>query len=243
MIARFIAALAATALLAAPLAAPAVAQDAEDEEEDVIIILGPGKRDKAMDAYLKGDYATAEVEFELNLKCAERVEMLEEFAIEQSYSDAVAAEAGGGQAPSGFGDDGGIKIYDTPQETAGFYGANPRNPDEIKERTCEEPAWQLYMIALSQIQLGKLAEAKANLYRVIALSRNPYFFDAHYRIALLELLDGNIDKAEKRQKTLIVLQGRCHRRGERCDFREEIDEDVAYLEVAIARAKEEQAAG
>ena len=215
-------------------AAPA----AEEESSDVISIYGDGRIDKGMAAFRAGDYEQAEIEFELNLKCAERLRMLEEMAIEQSVSDAIGVEGGAPSRTGGWMDDGGIRVFDIPTNV--YRG--PVDPEDIPDRTCENSPWQLYMIGMSQIQLGKYAEAKRNFYRVIHTSRNPLLFDAHYRIALLEILDGNLDKAQKRLDTLIVLQSRCHRQDERCEYRAEIDGIIAYLEPALAKARSEAAA-
>ncbi|NHK28524.1 hypothetical protein FF098_011455 [Parvularcula flava] len=208
------------------------------EEEDVITIFGGGPRDEAMAAFMRGDYPTAELEFGKNLRCAERVEMMEDFAYESARGNQTAADAGaGGSAPAGGGD---LTAQSRPSGTDYNSGQRP-DEEDIAARSCDMPAYQIYMIGMSQVKQGKNAEAKANFYRVIAMSKDERFFDAHYRIGLLELLDGNVDKAEERLAHLKVLQERCQRRGERCEWRDELDEAVAFLDAAVTNANDPSA--
>ena len=227
----------AALLAAALLLAPASAQDetpaAPEQEKDVIVIYGESgaPRDEAMAAFMRGDYEVAEMEFGENLRCARRVEMMEDFAAEQQRGNQVTADAGGGAGASGAAD------LNTGRTQSGLSTARQRDADDIAERSCDKPAYQVYMIAMSQMKQGNIVEAKENFYRVIAMSNDPRFFDAHYRLALIELLDDNVEEARERLETLKVLQQRCQRQGERCDYREEIDEAVAFVEGALeARA-------
>lgn len=234
--------LALTPLNVAPLHArqdSEEAQQAPQEEEDVITIYGEGPpRDAAMAAFQRGDFETAEIEFGANLECAQRVETMEDFAYDQARGAELLSDAGTTGAAQSVGQPG-----VSTQSPSGAGYNNTARPDEgdVAARSCDMPAYQIYMMALSQIMQGKYDEAKRNLYRVIRMSRDERFFDAHYRLALLEILDDNLDEAQERLDHLLVLQRRCQRRGERCEWRGELDEAVAYLEVAIANAREPSA--
>ncbi|GGD17909.1 tetratricopeptide repeat protein [Aquisalinus flavus] len=214
-------------------AAPASEPPTREEEDIITIFGGGGPRDEAMAAFMRGDYPTAELEFGNNLRCAERVEMMEDFAFEAARGGQVAADAGAsGAAPVGGGD-----VAPQPQSSGSDFRDTQRpDADDVAARSCDMPAYQIYMIGMSQVKQGKNEEAKANFYRVIAMSNDERFFDAHYRIGLLELLDGNVDKAEERLAHLKILQQRCQRRGERCEWRGELDEAVAFLDAAVTNA-------
>lgn len=213
----------------APAPAPATAHaDVQPgAKEDEVVVIGRYHRDRAMDAFLRGDFATAEIEFQNNLHCIQRLERQKEDAIQQASSDAITASMNASVGiPGGVGT---VNIFNYPQRA-----------DEIADRTCHSPQWQLYMIGLSQIQLGRFAEAKRSLYRVTRLSREDAMFDAHYRIGLLELLDRNIDAADRRLAHLSSMQRSCRKRGARCEFHADLDMATAYLRHAIEDARLKQ---
>lgn len=210
--------------------ATAVAQEAlatEDkatqETEPVVVVEGI-RRDRAMDAFLHGDFETAEIEFKNNWRCIWRNERLAEASIRQAASDAISASLS--PTGGGLGDVNVPKLHNMPLST-----------EEIAERTCHSPEWQFYMIALSQIQLGKRAEAKESLYRATRLSRDELMFDAHYRIALLELLDGDVKRANRQLAHLTGMQRSCRNRGTRCEVHADLDAATTYLKRAIADAR------
>ena len=194
-------------------------------EEDYEVIVEGIRRDRAMDAFLRGDFVTAEVEFQNNWRCIWRNERLFEASVRHAASDAISASLSPSGA-GGFGDVNTPKIHNVPLRA-----------DEIADRTCHSAEWQLYMVGLSQIQLGKFAEAKKSLYRAARLSKEDLLFDAHYRIGLLELLDGDIERAARRLTYLTRLQRSCKNRGTRCEIHADLDEATAYLKRAIADAR------
>lgn len=199
--------------------APAKAGVGQDE----VVVIGRYHRDRAMNAFLHGDFAAAETGFQDNLGCVQRIERMREASLQQMHSDAITAST---RATAGNGDIAMPQMFDSMKHAY-----------EIADRTCDHPEWQLYMIGLSQIQLGKFADAKRSLYRVTRLSNEDLLFDAHFRIGLLELLDGNIDGAERRLTHLNSMQRHCKRRGARCEVHADLDLSSAYLERAIADAR------
>jgi tetratricopeptide (TPR) repeat protein len=212
----------ATAIAAAPLASAQAAADAPaNEGSDTEIVVEAFRRDRALDAFLRGDFAAAEAGFQENWKCIWRNQRLFEAGVRQAILDATTGSQGTG------------RTYMSQQS----YLSMARNPDEIRERTCFNAEWQFYMMGLSQIQLGKFAEAKKSLSRAAEATSEELMFDAHYRLGLLEVLDGNIENADRRLSYLSKLQRRCKNRGLRCELHEELDEATAYLRHAIVNAR------
>jgi tetratricopeptide (TPR) repeat protein len=215
---------------ATPAAAAAPSAEAPSAVEDEVVVV-QGYRDRAMSAFLRGEFEVAEREFAANLSCIQRVETLRTFAFEQSRVNEQMADnnaaigaslAAGTAAPTAL--------------PATGYGIHERR-ERVPERTCESPYWQHYMMGMSQIGLGRLDEAKATLYRVVNEANNQYFFDAHYRVGLLELLDGNIDLAERRLTHLRRMQRLCNRRGDSCEIRGELEHAIAQLDYSIGAAR------
>lgn len=188
-------------------------------DSDTVIVVEGFRRDRALDAFLRGDFAAAEIGFRDNWLCILR---------EQRQLDAALRQLSGlASSPSPRLNQQAFMSLFMPQPT-----------DEIRERTCFNEEWQFYMMGLSQIQLGKFAEAKKSLYRA-AKSKEDLMFDAHYRIGLLELLEGNIDRADRRLSYLSKLQRSCHARGVRCEVQADLETATAFLKRAIANARHE----
>jgi hypothetical protein len=89
--------------------------------------------------------------------------------------------------------------------------------------TCHSKEWQLYMIALSQIQLGRFAEAKKSLHSVMRMSKEALLFDAHHRFGLLELLKGDVESADCRLAHLMRMQRSCQARGAGCEVHADLE--------------------
>jgi hypothetical protein len=203
----------------------------QEVTEEVVVV---GRRDRAMDAFMRGDFVTAEKEFKDNFRCIRREEMLQDFSLEQGVTDAQRATTLG--APqNAIGDAGAPQVYNSPV----LYNA-PLRPEQIAERTCSSPEWQLYMIGLSQIQLGHLADAKKSLDRATQRSQDLLLFDADFRVGLLELLDGRIERAERRLKRLDRMRRTCDKRGMRCEVHADLDAAIAYLGKSIGDARRGQ---
>jgi tetratricopeptide (TPR) repeat protein len=207
---------------AAPLEDPAAAasQVSGHDDEQQVVLVEAWRRDRALDAFLRGDFATAEVEFKKNVRCIRRVELQLDYALRQAIIDAGRNFAAGVAY--------GPRIHNLPQR-----------PDEITERTCYSKEWQLYMIGLSQIQLGRFDEAKKSLYSVMRLSKEDLLFDAHYRVGLLELLEGDVESADRRLTHLTRMERRCLARGSRCEVHADLEAATSYLSRAVADARRE----
>jgi hypothetical protein len=180
-------------------------------EEQQVVLVEAWRRDRALDAFLRGDFATAEIEFRKNVQCIRRNEL----QLDAAFRHAIFAAAN--EAP---------KIPSLPQRA-----------EEIAERTCYSKEWQLYMIGLTQIQLGRFAEAKKSLYAVTRMSKEDLLFDAHYRVGLLELLDGDVESANRRLARLTSMERRCRARGERCEISADLEVATDYLARAVADAR------
>jgi tetratricopeptide (TPR) repeat protein len=194
---------------------------AHDDEQQVVVVEA-WRRDRALDAFLRGDFATAEVEFKKNVRCIRRNELQLEYALRQGMIDLARANfpnaAGVAYAPP--------NIHNLPLR-----------PDQITERTCYNKEWQLYMIGLSQIQLGRFAEAKKSLSSVMRMSKEDLLFDAHYRVGLLELLEGDVEGANRRLTHLTKMERSCRARGTRCEVHADLEAATSYLSRAVAHAR------
>ena len=201
-----------------------VAQDTQPVDE--IIARGSIQTDPAMSAWNSGDFATAEIEFDKNAFCALRAERNFASGIEAARDNSitanVAADAVG--PPQVTGGQGGVSITSAaPAPTAQFNSSSFKNKESATKRTCEDRGFQLYMKGLSQLKLGKREKAKESLSRAADMRKNLY--DAHFRLALLEYQDGNIEKANKQFKKLRKLQSR-YKKG---DANKEIKAQIKYL--------------
>ena len=219
-----------TALLlsaASMLAVPSAAQ--VNDPDDEVVATGTLQKDPAMTAYLSGDFVTAELEFKRNAFCALRASRDFEAGKEAARDGSLRAEIPTGadtvQQPIGNAN-GPTTIISAPTTgpaaTINSSGLQ-RNKDESK-RTCEDRGFQLYMAGLSQIKLGKNAEAKDSFTRATVLRKSLH--DAHFRLGLLEYQDGNLKKAKKQLRKLKKLEARCRR----CEFKEEMQGQVRYLQ-------------
>jgi tetratricopeptide (TPR) repeat protein len=203
---------------------------------DEVIATARKQTDPAMSAFLSGDYATAEIEFDKNAFCALRVERNFRSGVEGARDASIRADLAGN--------------IDTPQQTTGGPGAGAGagaaatgGPSAVtingvnsldfqknnKRRTCEDRGFQVYMKGLSQLELGKTAEAKKTLSQATKIHRTLY--DAHFKLSLLEYQEGNLDKAQKELRKLRKIAARC----KRCDAKPEIEGQVKYLDKLLSQ--------
>ncbi len=219
-------------LLSSVIALPASAQEkaAQSEPIDEVIVTGTLQRDKAMAAYLSGDYVTAEIEFERNAFCALRATRNFRAGVEAAGDSTIRADVGvdanvPAQPTGGVGGvSGGGLTPPVATPTARINGSNFKKNESIAPRTCEDRGYQLYMAGLSQLKLGKFEESKESFQRAVVLRKSIY--DAYFRLSLLEYQDGNIKAAHKHFKRLRALQKRCRK----CESEKEIAEQVDYLQ-------------
>lgn len=208
--------------------APLMAQESNDEEDE-IVVSGTIRTDRAMSAYLAGDYVVAELEFMKNARCALRATRSLQAGVESAREGTLRPDTSIGTnttpQPSGGPGGGGLTLPTTPTTapTTNVRGSNFQKDDSIAARTCADRGFQLYMTGLSQIKLGKPQEAKKNFKSAVVLRKTIY--DAHFRLALLEYQDGNMDKARKQFKKLRKLEAKCRD----CEGKEDMKQQVQYL--------------
>lgn len=210
---------------------PVSAQQTAEPIDEVISRGVKKATDPAMSAFLAGDFATAEIEFERNAFCALRATRNFRAGVESARNGSLDSDIGAAAnlSTQPSGDLSGGAVIVTPSAPATAPSANLRTSGADKKsgttdkRTCADRGFQLYMAGLSQIKLGKLEDAKDSLRRSIVLRRDIH--DAHFRLALLEYQDGNMKKATRHFKQLKRLEARC----KRCEFKETIKGQVQYL--------------
>ena len=217
-----------TLLLGGLMASPAMAQTPDDTrpqevEEDVVTATARTTRsDAAMAAWYAGDFVKAEIEFDKNQRCALRGVREFRSGVDGAANSAINAEVGV-QGPD--------QVATAGRNRANF---NSKDPETVAPRTCNDRPFDLYMRGLSQIKLGKFDEAKDSLTRSVALRKTNC--DAYFRLALLEIQDGDRDKAIKRMKQLRNSakkdKKRLIRKGKLCDVNE-TNMQLAYLNAAL----------
>lgn len=209
----------------------AFAQDAEPIDE--IISRGSIQQDPAMSAWHAGDFETAEIEFKRNAFCALRVERNFRSGVEGARDSTVRADVGVDfdTGSAGAGGLGGAPVSSNtppPTPSGNVESLSLRNAESETKRTCEDRGFQLYMMGMSQLKLGKREEAKKSLQRAAAMRKNLY--DAHFRLSLIEYQDGNIEKAQSHLKKIRKLQKKC----KNCDAKDEIKAQLTYLKKLLS---------
>lgn len=173
-------------------------QETEDKRLNKITVIGQPHPvyGKGMGLFEAGEYEAADIEFR---RIAKRIKWGDE-AVRTSAS---LASLGEGVAPVTNPDG-------TIDTTAGFrdtYGANNRSEEDIRKLDRGDIGFSHYMAGLSQIQLGQYKKAKKSLYS--SLHFTDLISDAHFRVGLLELMDGREGKVEKQIGVLEALVATC----------------------------------
>lgn len=213
----------------------ASAQDSETPETenrvlDTVEVIGV-QNDAAMAAFRAGDFETAEVEFLDNAMCALRRERNLTNSVENAQISSLRAEsfgqaAGVDSGASSRGANAGAG-QQTPTGVAAIDGIATRNLPNTYDRTCDARGRQLYFAGLSQIQLGKTEEALRNFERATVASK--ILYDAHYKIALIKLLNGDSKTARGELRKIEGILKRCRN----CEAKQEIVERRDHLQKAI----------
>jgi hypothetical protein len=204
----------------------------ETQEIERITVLG-GNLDAAMGAFRAGNFALAEIEFKKNAKCALRAERNKKAFIgglqTSSINSSIQNTASVTSVASGSQSQGNLTSSSSPfSGRSGGKSANQEKRAAVSKRTCSDRGYQMYMTALSQIQLGRNEEAEKNLKTASFLNKNIY--DAHYRIALMGLLRKDNESAEDRLSDIQEVLDRCRD----CEAREEIVARIDFLEKALS---------
>ncbi|MCA8902782.1 MAG: tetratricopeptide repeat protein [Hyphomonas sp.] len=188
------------AILLFALSGPALAQsepevDGEKRLDTVEVREAHPIYGDALAAFNAGDYETAEAEFTLVYEYIRRQINMRDIAFTQGrMSEDVGA---------------GISDLDYSAFLLGVgadYARATRNPN-VRQLDRDDMGVPLYMAGLSQIQLGKYAEAKKSFYSALAYRKD--IPDIRFRIGLLELRDGDAAKAEKQVKALGKIIRKC----------------------------------
>lgn len=203
----------------------------EEEEIERINVLGQNP-DIAMQAFNAGDFLKAEEEFKMNAKCALRIERNKQAFADGLQNSALNQQAtssvGGANAQSGSN---ASNLASSPNiaSTGNFGGSQSKIENaEVRERTCDNRGFQLYMTAMSQLQLGKVEEAEKNFKTASHLNKNLY--DAHYRIGLMQIMRNDVKGANSRLSSIKTVIDRC---GD-CESKDEIIAQADFLEKAIS---------
>lgn len=197
-------------LIASSISTAAIAQDElKDEEQRVLeaVVVTGVQNDDAMAAFRAGEYDVAEVGFLKNARCALRRE--------RNLSAAIDSARFANSQPS------------IDSTSPNGLAQTPDNLPQRTERTCAHRGFQVYMAGLSQIQLGRPEEAKESFKKATALSK--ILYDAHYKLALIALLDGDQKTAKRQLKKIDGILNRCYA----CPARQEILDRQAHLRKAL----------
>lgn len=223
---------------AAMTALPSLAQDSAPIEDEVITF---GKRqtsgNKAMRAFDAGDFATAEVEFDKHYTSLRRTRRAVENSVRNAADGIDTADIRSGLAQVGGAGEGASSGGNAaPRVNATNFGSgsatlNPNLSSLVLDGDAKDTdfAFSKYMSGLSQIQLGKFAEAKRSFE--VSLDFNRKNYDARMRLGLLELRDGNFDRARKHLIKLDTLRKDCVRR---CTEKNEITAATRTLAEALS---------
>lgn len=226
-------------------ATPATDAPAEDE----VIAFGTtvtGQHD-GMDAFFRGDFETAEIEFEQEFKGLRRFERARESAAEDAAlsTDRAQAQADAGSNVSASANSRG---GGTPSQSASSaLSANSGVTSNFVNRrgegrsiltdgkvTYEDFGFTRYMSGLSEIKLGKFDEAKTSLKQSLRYDESNY--DARMRLGLLYLMDSDFEKAAKQLEKIDKQRRRCERLS--CDNAKTLREATLVLAKELTRIAE-----
>ena len=184
--------------------------------------------DTALQAFNSGNFELAEVEFKKNAKCALRAERNKQAGINglinsQINQNMLANQTSNSSSQFSESSSGNISASSISQS-----GRSNNDQNEVlRKSTCNNRGFQLYMMGMSQIQLGRAEEAEKNFNTAVVLNKNLY--DAHHRLALMKLLREDVDGAEDELSSIKSMLNRCYD----CDARDKILARVDFLEKAL----------
>jgi tetratricopeptide (TPR) repeat protein len=184
--------------------------------------------DAALQAFNSGNFELAEVEFKKNAKCALRAERNKQAGINglinsQINQNMLANQTSNSSSQFSESSSGNISASSISQSAR----SNNDQNEVLRKSTCNNRGFQLYMMGMSQIQLGRAEEAEKNFNTAVVLNKNLY--DAHHRLALMKLLREDVDGAEDELSSIKSMLNRCFD----CDARDKILARVDFLEKAL----------
>ena len=198
----------------------------DEDIENITVTARAG--DAAMQAFNAGNFELAEIKFKENERCALRVERNRQAFIEGVRESQISQEVNGGGVNTGTSmtDSNAARVEGNSSMNA-IAAKTQKAEDKVRENTCENRAFQIYMAGMSQLQLGRAEDAEASFERAVALSQIQY--DAHYRLALMKLLRQDKSGAEGHLEAINSILKRCYN----CDAREEIVRISDFLQKAV----------
>lgn len=205
------------------------AQTPTNELDEVVATGTIRGGDPAMSAFFNGDFETAEIEFEKNFRKIKRNEMVLKDSVAATRGNAALSDVRAG-TPDVGGQGGAVSARGRTQVNLSSLTLNVRKKGE-GVLSGNDPGFQLYMAGLSQIQLKKYDAAKDSLRRAIVMNKRIY--DAHMRLGVLYLRDGEIAKARKQYKKLEQADRRCKNI---CDGKDDIQLGLQVLGGALRQS-------
>ncbi|MEL6687656.1 MAG: tetratricopeptide repeat protein [Pseudomonadota bacterium] len=212
------------------------------EPEDEVISFSTrimGQHD-GMDAFFKGDFETAEIEFEQEFKRLKRFESAKEnAALDAALGIDRAADVGlaGNAAASSITGPGGsfdagsaASLSSNSNVTSNFVRKRAEGRTILTDGkvTYEDFGFSRYMSALSEIKLAKYDEAYKSLKT--SLRYTPDNYDARFRLGLLELQKRDFEGAADQLERLSKMRQKC--------IRLECDDLDGITEAAVALSKQ-----
>ncbi|MGJ8559201.1 MAG: tetratricopeptide repeat protein [Litorimonas sp.] len=224
---------------------------AETIIEDEVIARGTiiTGQHEGMDAFFRGDFVTAEIEFEQEFKGLRRFERARESAAEDAVLSAdraqAQADAGNNLSSSVNSRGGGAPAQSSSSALSANSGVTSNFINRRREGrtlltdgkvTYEDFGFTRYMSGLSEIKLGKYEEAKVSLKQSLRYDESNY--DARMRLGLLNIMDSDFESAADQLEKLDKQRRRCERID--CDDIQPLREATIELAKQITRAVEVQ---
>ncbi|WP_382405537.1 hypothetical protein [Glaciecola siphonariae] len=178
--------------------------------------------DAALQAFQMGNFELAEIQFNKNAECALRAER----NLRAFTDDARNAQLNQSLA-NGFSSSG--PTTDAIGSSSMNSGSNLQTKAPLRELTCTDRGYQIYMVGMSQLQMGRAEEAEESFERAIRL--NKHLHDAMYRLALMKLLREDTEGATEHYEDMQALLKRCNNI---CDAQANIQAGLDFLEKALA---------
>ena len=215
--------------LLSPLSVAAQSNIAAEDLDEIVVTGNVKTGDRAMSAFFEGDFETAEIEFEKNLKSIIRLENLEQNGFTQTKNSLTSQLLSNGMPKAG----GPGGAAPTPVTPAGLDVSSLNLPAQRADSPVvsgTDKGFQLYMIGLSQIQLGKYDQAETSFKRAIRLNRKIY--DARTRLGLLNIHNNDFDSARKQLVKLDKIRRRCDNS---CKDKDEITKSTLILAKELSK--------
>lgn len=225
--------------------------DAEGETDPNNEIVVHGQRSwgnhEGMNAFFNGDFETAEIEFEQEFLTLKRGESARENAAidaanQQFRADQLGSVSGTSGGSSG-GQGGPPTGFDAPGNVSSGVSNNFQNKRATGKSlltdgkvTYKDFAFTRYMAGLSEIQLGKISEAKDSFKS--SLHYDHTNFDARMRLGLIYIQENDFEKAAKQLEKLDKLRKKCIKVS--CDDLDLINESTVTLAKSLTHSSQTQ---